>query len=216
MHLGLCLNLRLYLDLRLGNLRLGNLGRGNLRLLHGGGLGHTHLRCHLRRHGRGAAHDRSIARNSYARYCGAFANQLLRLAHGAVSSDVVGGFVAVLGRTHLEADVQRDAVQLLAILDLQNADGVCQGAELLERDFLRGGVVVLDVEPGEHFPTGVLLRLQNGEGSCQAGAAALRSFDVGFGNLSDNPASGDRVDDAGVGGYGLSVEVELCHVAISS
>lgn len=130
----------------------------------------------------------------------------------AVSGDIVARFVLAAGWFDLDADLQRDAVQLLAVFDLQNADGVGQGRQLFERDILGDRVVVLDVETGEHLAASVLHGLLDGQGYGQTGAGTVAGWlDVGLGDRRNVPASRNRISDTGIRGDVCSVEVEHCH-----
>ena len=54
--------------------------------------------------------------------------------------DLVGGFVLTVGRTELHLDLERNVVQLSAILTLDHASSVADCGQLLVTDFLRGRI----------------------------------------------------------------------------
>lgn len=123
----------------------------------------------------------------------------------------VTGLVTALGRLDLDTDFQRDAVELLAVSNLQNANGVSQGGQLGERDFLGHRVVVLDVEAGEDL-TALGEAVDDGEAHCQAQAASGGWLQLRLIHHGVVPACRDRVASTGVRCNGSCVEVQLCHV----
>ena len=60
--------------------------------------------------------------------------------------DLVGGFVLTIGRTELHLDLQRDVVQLSAVLALDHAGRVADCGQLLVTNFLCGRVGVAQVQ----------------------------------------------------------------------
>lgn len=150
-------------------------------------------------------------------WCGScYGNVLTRhinlLVDIAVRGDVVACFVLALGRFQLDTHLQRDAVQLLAVLHLQNTDRVRQGGQLLVGNFLGYRVGVLDVEAGEDFAIGKLA-LDHGEDTGQPCALAVgRRLHFRLGQHYSIPAWRQRVASAGIRCHGSCVKIQKCHV----
>lgn len=151
------------------------------------------------------------------RWCGGcYGNVLARhinlFVDIAVRGDVVARFVLTLGRFQLDTHLQWDAVQLLAVLHLQNTDRVRQGGQLLVGNFLGYRVGVLDVEAGEDFAVGKLA-FDHGEDTGQSCALAVgRRLDFGLGQHYSIPAWRQRVAGAGIRCHGSCVKIQKCHV----
>lgn len=102
------------------------------------------------------------------------------------------------------------AMQFFRAADLQLADSVAQGGQLLVRDFLRGRVRVLDVEVGEQFAA-CILAVQDVEATFQVRAVACLGWvDGAFVHCHVIPACRNGLY-AGVGCYVCCVKIELCH-----
>lgn len=174
-------------------------------------LRHTaHLRHATPTHSRGTAYNWRASGSTGSRA------DVDLLGHVAECADVVAGFVLAGGSFDLDADFQRDAVELLAVFYLQHANSVGQCGQLLVGDVLSDGVIVLDIEADENLATRKLLRLQDVHTHGQSGTGAAGSwFDVGFVDHSHIPSRRNGITGAGIRDDVCSVEVQSSHGLLS-
>lgn len=60
--------------------------------------------------------------------------------------DFVAGFVFTGGSAKLDLDLQRDVVELGAVLDLENTNSMTNGGELFVADFLSSRICIAEVQ----------------------------------------------------------------------